>query len=192
LKIIVGLGNPGPKYFGTRHNFGFAVVDALAAKRRIGVTSSAYGAQVGRGRAAGEEVVLVKPRTFMNLSGDSVTAALKGTGEGPAGLIVIHDDLDLPLGRIRIKKSGGDGGHNGVASVIAGLDTDLFVRVRMGIGRPPEGEDPVEYVLKPFGADELEVVNEAVGRAVEAVMVIVRQGPDRAMNLFNRTVEQAP
>lgn len=198
MKIIVGLGNPGPKYAGTRHNMGFAVVDALSRKCRVKVAAPAWGALAGQGRAAGDEVFLAKPQTYMNRSGESVAAILRGTGEGPSELVVVHDDLDLPLGRIKIKGNGGDGGHNGVASVIAELGTDEFLRVRVGIGRPPDGPadaaggakgakgDAVDYVLSPFDDAEQEAVAGAVERAVEALLVIVRQGPVKAMNLFNR------
>ena len=186
MKIIVGLGNPGPKYAGTRHNLGFHVVDVLAAKCRVKVTAPAHGALVGHGRAAGEEVIFVKPQTYMNRSGEAVSAIMRSAKEGPSELIVIHDDLDIEPGRVKIKKSGGDGGHNGIGSIMAELGTGDFVRVRVGIGRPPAGGDAVEHVLTFFREDEQEAVAKAMDKAVEAVMVIVRSGPDRAMNLFNR------
>jgi PTH1 family peptidyl-tRNA hydrolase len=192
LRIIVGLGNPGARYAATRHNIGWVVVDAVALKCRAKVTKSACRALIGFGRAAGREVLLAKPQTFMNLSGESVAGLLKYTGADHSGLIVVHDDLDLPLGGIRIRKSGGDGGHNGVSSLITELGTGAFVRVRIGIGRPPLGVDPAEYVLTPFGQEELEVVEEAVGRAAEAVITIIAEGPDKAMNRFNRAAGQTP
>ncbi len=192
MRIIVGLGNPGARYAATRHNIGWVVVDAVALKCRAKVTKSACRALIGFGRAAGREVLLAKPQTFMNLSGESVAGLLKYTGADHSGLIVVHDDLDLPLGGIRIRKSGGGGGHNGVSSLITELGTGAFVRVRIGIGRPPPGVDPAEYVLTPFGQEELEVVKEAVGRAAEAVITIIAEGPERAMNRFNRAVGQPP
>jgi len=185
VKIIVGLGNPGPKYAGTRHNLGFSVLEALAEKCRVKASSVAYGALVGKGRAAGEGILLARPQTYMNRSGESVAAILRATGEGPEELVVVHDDLDLPLGRIRIKKSGGDGGHNGVASVISELGTSEFVRVRLGIGRPQDGGDPVEFVLSTFSPEELETVRDTVSRAVEAVLAIMHEGTGKAMNRFN-------
>jgi PTH1 family peptidyl-tRNA hydrolase len=192
LRIIVGLGNPGARYAATRHNIGWVVVDAVALKCRAKVTKSACRALIGFGRAAGREVLLAKPQTFMNLSGESVAGLLKQTRTGPSDLVVVHDDLDLPLGAVRIRKSGGDGGHNGVSSVISGLGTGAFLRVKVGIGRPPEGVDPAEYVLTPFGPDELEAVEEAVKRAAEAVYAIITAGPEAAMNRFNRTSVQTP
>lgn len=189
MRIIVGLGNPGAKYDGTRHNIGFAVVDALAAKCRAKVSKRACKALVGTCRAAGEEVRLAKPQTFMNLSGESVAGLLREAKAGLSDLVVIHDDLDLPLGRIRIRKSGGDGGHNGVSSVMAELGTGAFVRVKVGIGRPPEGVDPAEYVLTVFGRDEIEAAREAAGRAVDAVFSIIVEGPDKAMNRFNKPLD---
>ena len=190
MKIIVGLGNPGPKYEATRHNLGFAVLDVFAGKCRAKVTTAAYGALVGRGRAAGVEALFVKPQTYMNRSGDAVAAALRVAGEGPDELIVVHDDLDIPLGRIKIKKSGGDGGHNGVGSVMAEVGTGDFVRVRLGIGRPPEGGNAVDYVLSPFADEEQEAVSSLVDKAVEALYVIVREGAGKAMNLFNRDADR--
>ena len=123
----------------------------------------------------------------MNLSGRSVGAILSAEKADLSDLIVVHDDLDSPLGRIRIRKSGGDGGHNGLRSIIDALQTNYFLRIKLGIGRPPDGMDPADYVLSPFGAEEQDAVDEAVERAAEAVIAIVREGPDRAMNRFNKS-----
>ena len=185
MRVIAGLGNPGPRYAGTRHNIGFAVIDALADRLRVKAGGKAHGAFVGKARISGEEALLVKPQTFMNRSGDAVRPILDGARSDPAELIVIHDDLDLPLGRIRVKKSGGGGGHNGVASIIAALGTGGFVRVRLGVGRPLDGRDPADYVLSNFSRDELETVRKTVETAVDAVVSIVIEGPDKAMNRFN-------
>ncbi len=185
MRIIIGLGNPGARYAGTRHNIGFAVVDAVAARCRTALTRRACKALTGSCRAAGGEILLAKPQTYMNLAGESAARLLRETGADTGDLVVVHDDLDLPAGRIRIRKSGGDGGHNGVSSLITELGTRAFVRVRIGIGRPPEGMDPADYVLMPFLREERAGINEAVGRAAEAVMAIIAEGPDRAMNSFN-------
>lgn len=186
MKLIAGLGNPGPKYEHTRHNLGFMVIDAAAGKFRVVVDERAHRAMVGRGRIAGVEVLLAKPQTFMNLSGESVGPLVREVGLSAADAVIVHDDLDLDLGRIKISVSGGDGGHNGVASVIAALGTGSFVRLRVGIGRPPDGVDPVEYVLSPFGLEEAGLVKKVVDTAVQAIASIVREGPPRAMNRFNK------
>jgi len=186
LKIITGLGNPGARYEGTRHNVGFSVVETLADKCRAKFADRAHRALICEAKVSGSPVILVKPQTYMNLSGVSVAPILKDAGAEHSDLVVVHDDLDLPLGRIRIRKSGGDGGHRGVASIMAELDTGTFVRVRVGIGRPEPGSDPAEYVLMPFLPEEAEAIAEAVDRAVQALIVIVREGPDMAMNRFNK------
>ncbi len=186
MKIIVGLGNPGEKYAGTRHNAGFAAVDALAEKFRARPTGRSRGAATAWARVAGVEAVLVKPQEYMNRSGGPVAAVMSREGAAPEDLIVIHDDLDLPLGSIRIKKSGGDGGHNGVASIISAIGTGSFVRVKVGIGRPPEWQDPADYVLSPFEKEEVGLADTAVKEAVEAVAAIVAEGVGRAMNRFNK------
>ena len=185
MRLIAGLGNPGPRYAGTRHNMGFAVIDSLSDRLRAKAAGKAHGALVGKARIDGEEALLVKPQTFMNRSGDAVRPILDAARSDPAELIVIHDDLDLPLGRIRVRKSGGGGGHNGVASIIAALGTGGFVRVRLGVGRPLDGQDPADYVLSNFSRDELETVRKTVETAVDAVISIVTEGPDKAMNRFN-------
>jgi PTH1 family peptidyl-tRNA hydrolase len=190
LKVIVGLGNPGPEYAGNRHNMGFAVIDALADKFRADVTARAHKALVGRARLAGVEALLVKPHTYMNLSGNAVAPILSEMKAGPDDLIVVHDDIDLPLGSIRIRKSGGAGGQNGVASIMGSLGTDRFIRVKLGVGRPPSGVDPADHVLSCFTADELLVAREVAARAVEAIMAVLKEGPDRAMNRFNKNPEK--
>jgi PTH1 family peptidyl-tRNA hydrolase len=184
--IIVGLGNPGAKYAGTRHNAGFIILDAIAAKFRAKDTGRAHGAATARARIAGSESLLVKPQGYMNRSGGPVMDIMTAEGATPQDLIIVHDDLDLPLGRVRIKKSGGDGGHNGVASVITAIGTDSFIRVKFGVGRPPEWQDPAEYVLTPFEKEEVEQAQAAVSEAVEAVASIIAEGADKAMNRFNK------
>jgi PTH1 family peptidyl-tRNA hydrolase len=186
MNIIVGLGNPGRKYERTRHNAGFMVVDELAKSLRIDVSQDKYHAIIGRSRIGAEETVLVKPQTFMNDSGRSVAAVLRGTYTSISDLIVIHDELDLPLGAVRVKIGGGHGGHNGLRSIIEHLGSGDFIRVRIGIGRPAPDMEPADYVLSPYLAEERQTASEVVVKAAEAVRTIVAEGPTRAMNIFNQ------
>jgi len=187
MKLIVGLGNPGKEYRDTRHNFGFMTADALAEAHRIRVWGFRFHSRIGKGRVAGVEVALQKPRTFMNLSGTAVAPALRSYHLDPADLLVIHDDLDLPLGRLKITAKGGAGGHKGVASIIQQLGTDQFLRLRLGIGKPEASEDTVDYVLRPFRSGELKLRNEVIDRAAEAVAVILTEGVEAAMNRFHKS-----
>lgn len=188
MKIIVGLGNPGPKYENTRHNLGFLALDEFVRKCRLttGQLEKRADAWTTTASVRGRRVLLAKPTTYMNRSGVSVKGLLKLHRLGPPDLIVVHDDLDLPLGTLKIKKDGGDGGHNGIASVMEELGTGGFTRLRLGIGRPPERMDPAEYVLMPFLAEELETAARTLETAAEALLVMVREGVERAMNTFNR------
>jgi len=162
------------------------VIDAAAAKFRVDVAVKAHRALTGRGRMAGVDVLLAKPQTFMNRSGESVGPLMRDAGLEPGDVVIVHDDLDLPLGMLKVSVSGGDGGHNGVASVIEALGTGSFVRLRVGIGRPPERVDPVDFVLSPFLVDEAQLVEKVVSAAAEALAAIVREGPAKAMNRFNK------
>jgi len=186
VKVVVGLGNPGKAYDRTRHNVGFEVVEELAdrydAEFRRGWLAKAQQAKV---RAAGAEVLLVKPQTFMNLSGSAVAAVLRKRQVEPADVIVVLDDVELPLGQIRIRKKGGAGGHKGLQSVIQSLGTEEFVRVRLGIGPRPAGEELVEHVLTRFSSAEWKEVQAAVLKAADAVVKVLEEGPERAMNEFN-------
>lgn len=185
MKLIVGLGNPGRAYAQTRHNVGFDVVDELA--RRMGVEfrrSWRFPAELAEGALEGERVVLVKPRTFMNRSGEAAGPLMRKKGLNPADVIVVVDDVDLPPGRLRLRKAGSAGGHNGLKSLIAHLGSEQFPRVRVGIGRDAEG-DTVEHVLGRFAPDEVPVMREAIGRAADAVAFALRAGWDRAMNEYN-------
>ncbi len=184
MKLVVGLGNPGARYAATRHNVGFRVVEAFAAAHRIQVSASERAA-VGRGTLAGEEVWVVEPLDYMNRSGHAVRDLLAEGGADPGSLLVVYDDLDLPLGHLRFKRQGGHGGHNGVRSIIEALGTDEFVRLKVGIGRPLVGHDPVEYVLEPFSPEEEAVIGPAVGRAGDAVAVALTDGVNAAMNRFH-------
>ncbi len=167
MKLLVGLGNPGPRYYGTRHNVGFLVIDALAAAHRIALRKRTSTAQYGEGTIGVHRVVLAKPLTYMNLSGQAVAALSVYFSILPRDLIVIHDDLDLVLGRLRLKTKGGDAGHYGVRSIIEHLGTGEFTRIRVGIGRPVRKEEVVPYVLSPFAPDELPLVEEVVQTAVK-------------------------
>lgn len=186
MKIVVGLGNPGRKYERTRHNAGFMAVDELARRLRFDLSGEKYHALIGKGRIDGEEALLLKPQTFMNESGRSVGAALRYTTAEVANLIVVHDELDLPLGTARVKIGGGHGGHNGLRSIIDHLGSPEFIRVRVGIGRPAPGFDPADYVLSPFLPGEQQAAAEAMAKAADAVQAIVRDGLTKAMNAFNK------
>jgi len=186
MKIVIGLGNPGRKYERTRHNAGFLAVDELARGLRFDLTQEKYHALVGRGQVGGGDALMVKPQTFMNESGRAVAAALRYTGSAVADLIVVHDELDLPLGTVRIKTGGGHGGHNGLRSIIEHTGTPEFVRVRVGIGRPPVGRDAAEYVLNPFLPAERQAAEDAITRAADAVKAVLEDGLTRAMNAYNK------
>lgn len=187
VALVVGLGNPGSAYRGTRHNIGFVAADALAARLNAGASHQQGAAQVVRGRVPGAsaEVLIVKPQTFMNLSGKAVGPLLRKHRLGPQDLWVIHDDIDLPFGRLRIRRGGGAGGHNGLASIIDALGGDRdFVRLRLGVGRP-DPEEAIDYVLDRFADDQRERVEALAGLAVDAVVTGLVEGLDTAMNRLN-------
>ena len=186
MKIVVGLGNPGRKYERTRHNAGFLAVDELARGLRFDLSQEKYHAIIGKGRVGDEDVLLAKPQTFMNGSGRSVAAALRYTSAAVGDLIVVHDELDLPLGAVRVKTGGGHGGHNGLRSIIEHLGSADFIRIRIGVGRPPAGLDAAGYVLTPFLPAEKQAAEDAVVQAAEAVRTVLLEGLTRAMNAFNR------
>lgn len=184
VKLIVGLGNPGQKYVGTRHNAGYWVVDALAVK--VGLTFRRQGEAVtAQGRMADHPVTLVKPQAYMNRSGPAVAALVGELALDLQDVIVVHDDLDLELGRLRIKSSGGGGGHNGVRSIIDAVRSNQFDRLKIGIGRPPDGEDPADYVLAPAPSCERAVLADVVQQAVAALECWMAEGVTTAMNRFN-------
>ena len=187
MKIVVGLGNPGSKYARSRHNAGFRALDRLAGRHGLRFGEREYKSLVARGSIGGERVVLVKPQTYMNLSGEAVGRARRALRLEPPDVLVIYDEADLPLGRIRIRESGGAGGHNGVASIIAALGGKGFPRVRIGIGRPGVGKLPTDYLLDALEPDEVPAFDEAVERAADAVEAILGEGLRVAMNRFNGT-----
>ncbi len=182
--MVVGLGNPGPEYNGTRHNVGFEVVDELARRFRVPVRSAKFRAVYGTGTVADRSVVLVKPVTFMNLSGQAVAALARHFSIPPESIMVVADDLDLAVARVRMKPKGSHGGHNGHRSVIQSLGTDTYPRIKLGIGKA--GDDPtVAHVLSKFPPDERVEMDRAVERASDGVEVWLREGLERAMNLVN-------
>jgi PTH1 family peptidyl-tRNA hydrolase len=170
--VVAGLGNPGPKYQGTRHNVGQRVLDELAATLRAGFHRDGP-ALVARGRWRDETLYLVKPQSFMNVSGGPLAAALRRLGADPADLIVVYDDIDMELGKVRMRLKGSSGGHNGMRSIIAALGTDEIRRVKIGVGRPERREDVADHVLDRFGEDELPTVDEAVKLAATRVLELI-------------------
>lgn len=186
MKLVVGLGNPGKRYERTRHNLGFWVVDRLAAEKETAFKKKRHHSLIADWRMDGEEVWLVKPQTYMNHSGAAVSELLRHLPVETKDLVVIHDDLDLPFGRIRVRCRGGAAGHRGVLSILESLGEEAFCRLRIGIGRPPAGLDPVEFVLEPFSVAERSELDRIISRAAAAVECILTEGPHRAMEKFNR------
>ena len=195
MKLIVGLGNPGERYTRTRHNAGFRVVEAFAARFRINLSTHEKNAMTGKGRVAGEAVVVATPLTFMNLSGTSVAPLVRSLGIDPISseLMIVYDEVDLPVGRIRIRENGSPGTHNGMKSVVQSLGTDVFPRLRFGVRgeQYDPGRDLAEYVLEDFLPDEEVVVEATIRSAVDALLLFSRGDLRRAMNEFNRLPEVA-
>jgi PTH1 family peptidyl-tRNA hydrolase len=185
LWAVVGLGNPGRRYAGTRHNAGFLLVERAAEAWDVRLKKNRFLAKTGEGRRGGERVLLALPQTFMNDSGQAAKAIAAGQPVAPENLIVAYDDVDLPLGALRVRREGGPGTHKGMASVVACLGTTAFPRIRLGIGPSPEEADIVRFVLTPFRKDERKALDEALDRAVEALDMILAGRIDRAMNDFN-------
>jgi PTH1 family peptidyl-tRNA hydrolase len=185
VKIIAGLGNPGDRYLFTRHNLGFMVADRLALSHQLSFRRKKFDALLAEGPIAGVAVILLKPQTFMNLSGKAVGPLARFFKVDAADLVVIHDDLDLPFGTIRVKEGGGDGGHKGLQSVIEALGTDAFLRLRLGIGKPVIKDLVESYVLEPFGKEERDHLPDLLEKACRAVEEILSAGPQSAMNKFN-------
>ena len=184
--LVVGLGNPGPDYSETRHNIGFRVVELLAARAGGGrFAKHRTNADVLEGRLAGRRVVLAKPRTYMNLSGGPVAGLLRYYSVPVEDLVVVHDDLDLGFGVVRLKRGGGEGGHNGLRSISTSLGTRDYLRVRFGIGRPPGRQDPADYVLRRFSATENKELELAVDLAADAAEALLTDGLQPAQNRFH-------
>jgi len=191
MKLIVGLGNPGPEYERTRHNVGWRAIEAFAKKFRIDITMHEKSALTGTGRVAGGSVMVAKPLTYMNLSGDAVRLLLNSYLESPQEMIVVYDDIDLPLGRLRIRPNGSAGTHNGMRSIISTIATENFPRLRIGIGASEQGRLR-DFVLDEFSAEEEPIVARAVERTVDALVLFARGDLKRAMNQFNRDEEPPP
>jgi len=186
LWLVVGLGNPGDEYASTRHNAGFMLVEHLARAWGIELRGRLFKARTALARRGGEEVLLVQPKTFMNRSGIAVRAAMAGREVPPERLVVVYDDLDIPLGEIRVRKKGRPGTHKGMISVVGEIRTDEFPRVRIGIGPLPPGRDAADFVLEPFRRGERRSIDGSLEQAGEAVEMILDGGIDRAMTRFNR------
>lgn len=193
MYIIAGLGNPSKEYKNTRHNIGFDVIDVIADKFNIDVTVVKHKALVGKGIINGEKVILVKPQTYMNLSGESLIDVCQFYKiDVESELIVIYDDIALDVGAIRVRKNGSAGGHNGMKSIIKHLSTENFMRIRMGVGEKPKGYDLADYVLGHFTQSERELMDKGAIDAVNAVEIILSEGIQKAMNSYNKkkVVEQ--
>ena len=189
--IIAGLGNPDEKYQGTRHNVGFDVVDRLAEKYQIAVDTKKHRALIGKGVIEGQKVLLVKPQTYMNLSGESIRSLVEYYKIDPEEeLIVIYDDISLEPGQLRIRPKGSAGGHNGIKNIIAHLGTQVFKRVKVGVGEKPKGYDLADYVLSRFPKDERVLMEEAFERAGEAAVCMMNDTMEHAMNQFNKKTEK--
>lgn len=183
--LVVGLGNPGPRYESTRHNAGFLVADVIADRIGGRFKSSRVNADVLEGRLAGHSVILGKPRSFMNDSGGPVVNLARFFKIAPVNVVVVHDELDIPFGTLKLKRGGGDGGHNGLKSISAALGSKDYVRVRVGIGRPPGRQEVVDYVLRDFGVGERKTLPLELELAADAVELILTSGLEAAQNQFH-------
>lgn len=190
MKLIVGLGNPGLQYAATRHNIGFEVIDNLSETYNIQVMKNKYKALIGEGMIKGEKVILMKPQTYMNLSGEAVKACMEFHKISNEDLIVIYDDISLEIGQLRLRATGSAGGHNGIKNIIAHLGTQEFPRIKFGVGQKPPGWDLASYVLGRFPEEEMKVIGPRIGEAVKAVEAIVSEGMDKAMNQYNLKVRR--
>lgn len=188
--VVVGLGNPGRRYARTRHNVGFRVVDRLASRFGVPVERAAHQALCGEARRDDERVLLVKPQTWMNASGEAVGSLARFYRFAPGHVVAVQDDVDLPLGRLRIRTGGGTGGHHGIESLATALGTPAFVRVRVGVDRPPAGRDAADYLLAPPAPEQAAPLAAAEERAADAVLLLLAEGPERAMNRINQ--KEAP
>jgi PTH1 family peptidyl-tRNA hydrolase len=194
LKLIVGLGNPGREYANNRHNLGFMCLNYFARKQRINLDKKQGQARSGRGTVEGIEVVLARPQTYMNRSGQSVNLLVKKLKISLDDLVVIHDDLDLPPGKIRIRQDGGSAGHKGIDSIVAELGSRDFLRIRVGIGRPPVYEgftgndesDIIAYVLSDFTLEEKQIISQSIPRVSEAILCLLTEGLIASMNKYNQ------
>ena len=189
MYIIVGLGNPGKQYANTRHNIGFCVIDALAERFQIPLNLKKHKAIYGSGYIEGQKVILAQPQTFMNLSGESVRELADFYKVPETDIIVIYDDISLDVGQLRLRKKGSAGGHNGIKSIIQHLDSQDFPRIKVGVGEKPAGWDLADHVLAPFPKDQEELVQIGIKRASDALVCLLTEDMDAAMNQYNRKIE---
>ncbi len=185
MRLIVGLGNPGRAYSHTRHNVGFDVLDRLAERLNVAFAREKFSGQIAEARLDGRKILLLKPLTFMNLSGDSVAQAARYHADGPGEILVVYDEVDLPLGKVRLRKNGTGGTHNGMKSVIERLGSEDVPRLRVGVGAEAQRGERVGHVLGKFRPDERESIDLAMDTAVEACLCCIREGLDAAMNRYN-------
>lgn len=186
MYIIVGLGNPTSKYDKTRHNVGFDTIDVIAKKYSISLSNAKHKALCGQGNINGEKILLMKPQTFMNLSGEAVSDALRFYKCDPTTeLIVIYDDISMDLGRVRLRRKGSAGGHNGIKNIIAHLGHENFMRIKIGVGAKPDGWDLADFVLSHFTPAERKAIEDAINLSADAVETIISNSFDKAMNLYN-------
>ena len=186
MQVIVGLGNPGPQYRGTRHNLGFDVLDALAQSLGTDFSKEKHQGLIAEASSKGTKILLIKPLTFMNRSGDCVAPAVHNKVDGPQQIFVMTDDINLPLGRLRIRAGGSAGGHNGLKSLIERLGSDAFPRLRLGVGDQRANGDLADHVLSRFHPDEKQDVNDMIARAVDAALDWVENGLEHVMNQYNQ------
>lgn len=185
MKLVAGLGNPGREYASTKHNLGFLAVDEIARRAGVDLTKKKFRGLYGEGFLSGEKLILLKPETYMNRSGESVSEAAVFYNISPTDIIIIHDEMDLPAGTLRVKAGGGSAGHNGIRSIIDRLGSPEFVRIRIGIGKPDEKSGGAAHVLSRFGSGEGDAVKASVERAADAVLELIENGLERTMNKFN-------
>ncbi|MCR5109020.1 MAG: aminoacyl-tRNA hydrolase [Lachnospiraceae bacterium] len=191
MYIIAGLGNPGKEYAHTRHNVGFDTIDLIADRYDISVDLAKFSALIGKGIIEGKKVILLKPMTYMNLSGEAIRAVTDYfKTDIEKELIIIYDDIYLDAGRLRLRKAGSAGGHNGMKNIIAALGTESFMRVRIGVGEKPKGYDLKDYVLSHFTDNDRDKMDEALIRAANSVVAILKDGIDKAMNVYNKSEEE--
>lgn len=190
MKLIVGLGNPGIQYAATRHNIGFEVIDRLSETYNIPVLKNKFKALIGEGTIAGERVILMKPQTYMNLSGEAIRACMDWHKLKNEDVLVIYDDVSLDVGQLRLRKNGSAGGHNGIKSIITHMGGQDFPRIKVGVGEKPKGWDLANYVLGRFSDEDISIIGPKLGEAVKAVELIITQGMDKAMNQYNLKVRR--
>ncbi len=186
--MIIGLGNPGSRYSKTRHNIGFEVIESISREFIISLKMHPANARVGRGRIQGREVVLVQPMAYMNVSGKPVCQLAQSCGLSCEDMLIVHDDMDLAFGRIKIKEKGGSGGHKGIQSLVDAFGGGEFARLRMGIGRPEAGMNAADHVLSSFNLEEGKMLEHIISRARDAAVIVLCNGTKEAMNRFNRSI----